>query len=91
MNLKGMSDDELRRELKKFAKDMVMEGRRTLVRSQEPNVVEVVAGRVIESIMLMVEELPVERRAWAMAVVAEEILIDRLRATSRVSPGERRN
>ena len=91
MNLKGMSDDELRRELKKLAREMVMEGRRTVVRSKEPSVVELVAGRVIESMLLIVEELPVERRVWALALMAEEILVDRLRATSRVSPGERRN
>ena len=91
MNLKGMSDDELRRELKKLAREMVIEGRRTVVRSKEPSVVELVAGRVIESMLLIVEELPVERRVWALALMAEEILVDRLRATSRVSPGERRN
>jgi hypothetical protein len=91
MHFKGMSDAELRHALKTLAREMVTEGRRTLVRSKEPNVVEVIAGRVIESLRLLVDELPAERRAWAMTVVAEEILIDRLRATSRVSPGERRN
>ena len=90
MNFKAMRDDELRRELKKLAKDMVIEGRRTLVRSKDPNA-EAVASRVIESMLLIVEELPAARRVWALAVMAEEILIDRLRATSRVSPGERKN
>lgn len=91
MNLKGMSDDELRRELQRLAKEMVLEGRRAVVRSKEPNVVEAVAGRVMESMLLIVEELPVGRRVWALAVMAKEVLVDRLRATGRVSPGERRN
>ena len=91
MNLKAMSDDELRRELKRLAREMVLEGRRAVVRSKEPNVVEGVAGRVIESMLTIVEELPGERRLWALAVMAEEVLVDRLRATARVSPGERRN
>ena len=90
MKLGGMSDGELRRELTRLAKDLMLEGRRAIVRAKAPNA-EAVAGRVIESMRLIVDELPVERRAWAMAVMAEQILVDRLRATSRVSPGERRN
>jgi hypothetical protein len=91
MKLTGMSDGELRRELRRLAKEMLIEGRRAVVRSKEPNVAALVAGRMIEGMLLTVDQLPAERRAWALAVMTEEVLIDRLRATSRVSPGERRN
>jgi hypothetical protein len=91
MSFKAMGDDELRRELKKLAREMLLEGRRTVVRARGPAAVEAIAARVVESMLVVVEELPAARRLWALALMAEEIVADRLRATSRVSPGERRN